>query len=176
MFFSLTTDKALSLLDNATLIFEETVIPKNSPSASHSPYLPEYEWLFVFERKLARFLDPWLKKRRSELIGSSGLLSEALSNAYCHGHKRDPSRPISVNVYKGTRGIMLQISDTGDGFNANSIMSKFLENKNYYYNAGNGTKSMYASEVFGIFYSNNGKTFHLIYFFNEDIKTFSMTS
>ena len=168
MFLNITFDKALALTGEAKLIFEEIVVPENRPQASHCPYLPGYGWLFLLERQLARFLDPWIKKYRPELIGSSGIISEALSNAYCHGHKRDPSLPITVKVYQGEHGIMLQIKDTGDGFNIDAIVSDFRANKNYFYNAGNGIKSMFDSKVFGLFYGDRGTSFHLVYMFDED--------
>ncbi len=167
MFLNLTSDTSLALISEAKLVFDETIIPKTCPCASHSPYLPEYDWLFLFERKLARFLDTWMKEHRPELIGSSGIISEALSNAYCHGHKRDTSLPITVKVYQGKRGIMLQIQDAGNGFNSDTIVSKFLDNKNYFYNAGNGIKSMFDSKVFGLFYGNSGTSFHLVYMFDN---------
>lgn len=166
---NLTFDTTLALIGEKKLVFDEIVVPETCPCASHSPYLPEYDWLFLLERKLARFLDPWMKKHRPELIGSGGMVSEALSNAYCHGHKRDPSLPITIKVYQGEHGIMLQIKDTGNGFNIDTIVSKFQDNKNYFYNAGNGIKSMFDSKVFGLFYGNYGASFHLVYMFDESL-------
>ncbi len=168
MFLSLTPDTALVLLSEVKLVFDETITPRTCPCASHSPYLPEYGWLFLFERKLARFLDPWMKEYRSELIGSGGIVSEALSNAYCHGHKRNPTLPITIQVYQGKHGIMLQIKDTGNGFNIDTMVSKFLDNKNYFYNAGNGIKRMFNSKTFGIFYGDCGTSFHLIFMFDNN--------
>ncbi|MCK4508248.1 MAG: ATP-binding protein [Desulfuromonadales bacterium] len=169
MFLELTFDAALELLNKTELVFDETIVPKTCPRASHCPYLPEYDWLFLFERKLARFLDPWMKEHRPELIGSSGIVSEALSNAYCHGHKRDPSLPISVKVYQGEHGVMVQITDTGKGFNIDTMVSNFLVKKNYFHNAGNGIKRMFSSKVFGLFYAGRGTSFHLVYMFDEKL-------
>jgi len=167
MFLNLTYDTTLALISEAKLVFDEIIVPKTCPCASHSPYLPEYDWLFLLERKLARFLDPWMKEHRPELIGSSGIISEALSNAYCHGHKRDSSLPITIKIYQGEHGIMLQIKDTGEGFNIKNMVSKFLSNKNYFYNAGNGIKSMFNSKVFGFFYEDRGSSFHLVFMFDD---------
>ncbi|SEA75282.1 hypothetical protein SAMN05660420_03071 [Desulfuromusa kysingii] len=170
MFLSLTFAQALSTLgEEPQLIFDETIVPKTAPCASHSCYLPEYDWLFLLERKLARFLDPWLKKHRKQLIGSSGLISEALSNAYCHGHKRQAKLPIGVNIYQGNQGILLRIYDTGKGFDYGEMLAKYLNKKNYFYNAGNGMKSMYETDIFGVFYDDNGSSFHLLYLFDESL-------
>lgn len=173
MFVNLTYETSLALIGKAQLVFDEILVPKALPCTSHSPYHPEYDWLFLFERKLARFLDPWMKEHRPELIGSSGIVSEALSNAYCHGHKRDSSLPITVKVYQGEDGLMLQIKDTGNGFNIDAMVSKFLDNKNYFYNAGNGIKSMFNSKVFGLFYGDRGTSFHLVYIFDESPMDYS---
>ncbi|PLY01969.1 MAG: hypothetical protein C0622_06205 [Desulfuromonas sp.] len=168
MFLSLTCPEALQEIADAKLIFDEIFVPKECPPASHSPYLPEYEWLFITERKLARFLDPWLKSYRPELIGSGGMISEALSNAYCHAHKRNARLPIQVTIYEGKAGLLLKIKDAGEGFDIDGMVSKFLSNKNYFYNAGNGTKCMFETKNFGIFYAENGTAFHLMYLFDAE--------
>ncbi len=67
-----------------------------------------YGWLFWYERKLARFLEPWLKEFRQEIIGEKGIICEALSNAYCHGHRKDPAKVIKVNVLMGEHGLIIQ--------------------------------------------------------------------
>ena len=167
MFLNLDSQQALTLIGDAERIFAETIVPKNFPHASHSPYLPGYDWLFLFERKLARFLDPWLKEYRNQLIGGGGLISEALSNAYCHAHKRCPVIPINVQVYLGRYGILLEINDQGKGFDSEAMVRNCLAKRNYFHNAGNGIKSMLLSETFGFFYTGNGTAYHLLYMFEE---------
>ena len=65
------------------------VIPRDFPDCPNSCYQPEYDWLFQYERQIAAFLAPWLRAYRYELIGEKGILCEALSNAFSHGHRKD---------------------------------------------------------------------------------------
>ena len=169
MLISITLDEALKTVERPELVKKDVVIPGRFSSASHSPYRPGYDWLFVYERKLARFLEPWLKQFRYELIGEKGILCEALSNAYYHGHAKDPMLPIEVRVYVGARGLIVRIEDSGNGFSVKSIYEKYEKGKAYFYTAGNGMRSMITSKNFGVFYDKKGSAFHLLYLFNEDL-------
>ena len=165
MLIDMRPDEALDMIENAASVFEHKVVPRNGPRAGHSPYLPEYDWMFLFERKLMKFLDRRIEEHRRELVGPSGLLSEALSNSYCHGNRRDPDLPIYINVFKGDKGLLIKIEDSGDGFNYEETLSKLERGGNYYKLSGNGTKRMMASENFAVFYGESGRTFYLLYLF-----------
>ncbi|MFO8057978.1 MAG: ATP-binding protein [bacterium] len=165
MLVEMNLNKALEALEGPEIIFEKTVVPREEPAPGHCPYLPEYDWMFLFERNLARKLDKWLEEHRRELVGASGLLSEALSNAYCHGNRRDPAKPIHISVLKSHKGLLVRIKDAGAGFNFPETFHKLQKGGNYYKLAGNGIKRMISSEVFAVFYTEGGRSFNLLYLF-----------
>ena len=48
-------------------------------------------------------------------------LEEAVTNAHRHGHGGDPHRPISVEFSRNVDDLILEVADTGDGFDPGSI-------------------------------------------------------
>lgn len=159
--------KAVELIDSARHLYKETIVPAEFPESMHSPYQPEYDWLFIYERRIAAVLKTWLRSHRYDLIGEKGLLCEALSNAFCHGHRKDPHKPIMVRAVVGNQGLVVRIRDCGPGFDVADIYARYKKNKTYYVTAGNGLRRMAESTDFGIFYDTTGNSFHLIYFFPE---------
>jgi len=57
-----------------------------------------------------------LGSRYTGLTGEMGLIYIALSNAFCHGHHKDPLKPITVIVLLGAKGLIIRVSDCGKGF------------------------------------------------------------
>ncbi len=171
MWLNLSIDKALDVIDTPTVLLRERIVPAQCPPVSHSPYRAGYDWLFKYEREIARALSPWTERRRWELIGNKGILCEALSNAYYHGHGKDGNKPIDVIIHKGNKGLIVQIEDQGLGFNVNAIYERYNKKKLYYNLAGNGIRLMIRSEIFGVFYNQRGTTFHLIYLFDENLES-----
>lgn len=161
--------QALRLIDAPRLAREDNVVPARFPEHADSPYQPEYGWLFVYERQIAAFLEEWLRPFRYELIGEKGILCEALSNAFCHGHQKDPQKPITVRVWLGNQGLIVQVQDCGPGFDVQGIYQRFINNRNYYSTAGNGLRLMAQSRRFGVFYDPTGRRFHLLYFFADNL-------
>lgn len=173
MLLDITIDSALKRIEQPRLILEENVVPKSFSPVPHSPYRPGYDWLFTYERRLARLLEPWLKKFRLDLIGDRGVLSEALSNAYCHGHRKDPALPIAIRIYLGKAGLVIQMTDRGKGFNIRRVMRNYQKAKGYFHQAGNGFKLMATSRVFGVFYNRLGNEFNCLYLFSKTFDTLS---
>jgi len=167
MLLDCSLEDVLKKLEDPELILNETLIPADAPEVHHSPYRNGYDWLFWYERKLAGFLEPWLKEYRYDLIGEKGILCEALSNSFCHGHNRESKLPISIKVYLGQRGVLVQIKDSGNGFAVDKIKKNFRFGKPYFHLAGNGLRRMARSAHFGIFYCSKGNTFHLVYYFDS---------
>ncbi len=161
--------QALRLIDSPRLVREDTVVPEQFPEHADSPYQPEYGWLFLYERRIASFLEAWLRPFRYELIGGKGLLCEALSNAFCHGHTKDPRKPITLRVWVGNLGLIVQIQDCGPGFDVQGVYQRFIANRDYYSTAGNGLRLMAHSQRFGVFYDPTGRRFHLLYFFSDSL-------
>ncbi len=176
MLLELELDRALIIIKNSRIVRKDTVIPMDFPPVSHTPYRPGYDWLFTYERELARFLETWLKDFRHELIGEKGILSEALSNAFCHGNQRDALIPIEISVYQGDLGIIVKIEDSGEGFNVNELRKKFERGKDYFHLAGNGFRRMMFSDNLGVFYNLSGNAFHLLYLFHGNIASLAVGS
>ena len=170
MLLSIEFQEALSFIQSARLVRRDAVVPAKFPECADSTYRAGYDWLFHYERDIAGFLAPWLKPYRYELIGEKGLLCEALSNAFSHGHGKDPQKMITVDVFVGEFGLLVRMEDSGKGFNVQNVYQSYLKNKIYYHTAGNGIHLMASSHRFGIFYCAVGATFHLLYAFDHDLE------
>ena len=48
-------------------------------------------------------------------------LEEAVTNAHRHGHGGDPDRPISIAFSRHGDDLILEVADTGDGFDPGSV-------------------------------------------------------
>ena len=168
MLLSIKFQEALSFIQSASRVRRDTVVPAKFPACVDSTYRSGYDWLYQYERDIAGFLAPWLKPYRYELIGEKGILCEALSNAFSHGHGKDPNKTINVEVFVGQRGLLVRMEDSGKGFNVDHVYQSYLKKKIYYHTAGNGIHLMASSSRFGIFYSAVGATFHLLYAFDHD--------
>jgi len=166
MLIKLSIYEGLTQISRPELILDETVIPSRCTPNPNSPYKANYEWLFEYERKLCRFLKPWMSHLRYELIGDKGVLCEALSNAFSHAHGKDPDKLITVRVYKGEQGLLIRIKDCGNGFDVQFVIKQYAKGKTYYHTAGNGLHNMVISP-FDIFYTDNGAAFNLLYLFDK---------
>lgn len=171
MLLSITEKEALELIRSPRIIHEECLVPADSPPCPNSPYRHGYDWLYRYERQIAAILEPWLKKQRYDLIGEKGILCEALSNAFFHGHGKDAQMCIQVSIYQGGHGLLVRIADSGKGFDIANVYRRYLHRRLYYTSAGNGIRLMVNSQSFGIFYSPSGSTFYLLYLFSGDLKT-----
>ncbi|MEJ2153819.1 MAG: ATP-binding protein [Desulfobacteraceae bacterium] len=169
MLLSINFQQAQDFIQSPRLIRRDRVVPAEFPECVNSTYRPGYDWLYQYERDIAGFLSPWLKPYRYDLIGEKGILCEALSNAFSHGHGKDPRKIITVEVYRGERGLLVRVEDSGKGFNVDRVYQSYLKKKVYYHTAGNGIHLMASSRRFGIFYSAVGATFHLLYAFDKDL-------
>ncbi len=166
MLLDITPAEALQLVDSPRQMLKDRVVPAEIPHCPDSPYQSGYNWLFSYERRIAAFLEQWLKPYRYELIGEKGILCEALSNAFCHGHDKDPCKPIIVRVLVGGRGLIVQIKDCGPGFDVRAVYQSYYTRKIYYSTAGNGLRLMAGSSSFGVFHDSTGTISHILYFFN----------
>ena len=167
MLLTATPSEALQWIQTPRQIFKERVVPAEFPHSPDSPYQPEYDWLFIYERRIAAFLETWLKPFRYELIGEKGILCEALSNAFCHGHDKDPDKPIVVRVVLGDRGLIIQVKDTGSGFDAPTVYRRFRNQKKYYWTAGNGIRHMAVSPHFGVMHDPTGTVCLILHLFGN---------
>ncbi len=64
----------------------------------------------------------FVKGLSQELVFAIRLaLEEAVTNAHRHGHGGDPDRPISVEFSQNGDDLILEVADTGNGFDPGSI-------------------------------------------------------
>lgn len=172
MLLNTSFSRVLEKFDHVKLVRQDMIIPSQWPPVSNSPYRHGYDWLFGYERQLAKFLEPWLKGFRYELIGEHGIICEALSNAFCHGNRKDAALGIEVGVFLASQGILLRIKDHGNGFDVKKTVNDFSSGNHYYHLAGNGLRLMMHSQKFGVFFNERGTAFHLLYTFDEDLSLF----
>lgn len=165
MLLDLTAERALQLIGPSEVLMDEDIVPARYPTAPNSPYRRGYDWLYHVERKLIRLLKPWLGDHRLVLLGEHGLLSEGLSNAFCHGHGRNPQSPIHLTIRLGEEGILVEIRDTGHGFDVRRTLKRFHAGKAYFSVAGNGIQRMAESQGFGVFFNTHGNAFYLMHLF-----------
>ena len=170
MLLELTADEARQLIGCSKILLEEDLIPARFPVAPNSPYRHGYDWLYLAERKLNGHLKPWLADHRLGLIGEHGLLSEGLSNAFCHGHGRDPHMPIRIVIRVGDKGVLVEIRDKGAGFMVKQTLQRFHAGKAYYSVAGNGILHMAESSDFGAFFNADGNIFYMIHLFDNGLE------
>jgi hypothetical protein len=173
MLLTLGPDQALELIESPELMREDQVIPGHFRPVPGSPYGPGYDWIYRYEGKLARFLEPLLQYHQSELTGEKGLLYQALSNAFCHAHHKDRLKPITVSVLLGEKGLIVRVSDCGKGFNVPRVYKHCMHKKRYLTSVGNGIRFMAASPHFGVFYNQKGTQINLLYLFKNGLGTLS---
>ncbi|MFH1637415.1 MAG: hypothetical protein ABIB71_03250 [Candidatus Woesearchaeota archaeon] len=114
---------------------------------------PNYE-ILPEEKDLLKNSDIWKQflkdKYRTTLDGIIGILNKkgvfgikdhtpglmclALENALCHGNQNNPELPVTLKAFKGKKGMVVRIRDSGIGFDYKSKIKsvKNLANKAYY--------------------------------------------
>jgi hypothetical protein len=160
-----TLPEALARIGGGEVLLDDVVVPAECVPCADAPYRLEYAWMFHAERRVARTLDPWLVAHRGELVGPGGVLSEALANAYRHGHGRDPRLPIRILVTRGARGLLVRIEDRGPGFDVAGTLHRFRAGKPYFDVAGGGLRALAGTTRFGVFWSDGGRAVHLLHEF-----------
>jgi hypothetical protein len=181
MILSTPPEALLDSLVNPREVYARSVVPGRLPHPCHNPYRPGYEWLFVYERQLAKVLRPWMRAFRHPLIGDGGLigegglLCEALSNAFYYGHSKDPQMALDIRVWVGETGLVVGVQDQGPGFDVAGVMRQFQKGEVYFHTAGNGLRAMAASRRFAVTYNARGSCWYLLYRHDEDYTAFTNT-
>lgn len=138
------------------------ILPIAVPTPSQCPYPKSYGWLYVYERQVKALLrQAWGRTApdRLALFGHDGVLSEALSNAFVHGHHRDPRRPIYVTGIVGVHGLAFAVSDEGQGFDFRRCLALAEKRGGYYRQAGNGLKAFIQHPTARCFWEDQGRRF-----------------
>ncbi len=173
MLLNLDVDQASDFIESPEVILEDQVIPGHFRPCPDSPYGRGYDWLYRYELKIATFLVPKLKTSPEDLIGEKSILHQALRNAFCHAHRRDPLLPISIQVLLGSQGLIIRVNDCGKGFNVQKVYKHYRKKRRYLSSVGNGIRLMAASSRYGAFYNQKGTAFHLLYPFKKKLDELS---
>ena len=141
--------------------WEDQVIPRRVEMVQNPRYSPRYAWMFSYERGLRDriFRELGRKNRKIErlLFGAGGIVSEGLSNAFVHGHRRDIDRPIIVRCALSSEQLVITITDSGPGFDHEETLRKHRQGKNYYHIGGNGLNSFIENQQVEASYSDRGR-------------------
>lgn len=167
MFVATDFESALSLIQAESIFLDWSLVPADFPFVADSHYRAGYDWLFMAEKKVMQQSPHWMRALRFEFIGDRGVLSEALSNAFCHAHHRQERLPIHIQGRLGAGGIMFSVRDQGQGFDVQSLLNKARAGKKYFQIAGNGLVRMASSQNFNVFYDLNGTRCNMYHLLNK---------
>lgn len=151
-------------------VFEEKIVPAEVELLPHNRYAEIYGWMYALEKRLKYRIQDVLGNRlnydqEKVLFGPGGAVSEAFSNAFVHGHKKNALLPLSLWMAVSSKGIGLVIKDSGEGFSFEAILADFTQGKNFFHIAGNGFSSLALSSAVKASYSEEGTSFSLLYLF-----------
>lgn len=169
MLLNLTVSEAIDFLESPEIIREDQIVPGHFRPCPDSPYGAGFDWLHRYEHSIAEFLKSILKMHPCDLIGEKSLLHEALSNAFCHAHHRNPLKPISVRFMLGDKGFIIRVVDCGKGFNVQKIYKQYRKKRRYLTSVGDGIRLMAASHRYGTFYNAKGTAFYLLHPFEKKL-------
>jgi hypothetical protein len=140
----------------------DEVVPGDVPPISDHRYTPSYAWMYSYEKRLKHRIEEALGRSigrlEAAMFGADGALSEVLSNAFVHGHRRDPSRPIVISVTVGEGGIVARVQDQGPGFEIERIVGAANDGGTYFRFAGNGLRTLLQREEITAYFSDNGRS------------------
>jgi signal transduction histidine kinase len=122
--------------------------------------------MFSYEKTLKYRLEEVIGTPLGEverlLFGADGVLSETLSNAFVHGHRRDTSLGIEVAVGIVENGLRLSVRDQGPGFDVESALERLESGRAYFRIAGNGMRCLLERPEVFVAWSNEGREVHLL--------------
>ncbi len=143
----------------------DEVVPDLVELFADHHYAPNYAWMYAYEKRLKYRIEEVLGQPLGGLerilFGPDGVLSEAISNAFVHGHHRDPSRPIRVGCRVGTRGLLFSIGDQGKGFDVTKVLTALGRGGAYFHVAGNGLQTFDKTPGVVVSFADGGRTQHI---------------
>jgi hypothetical protein len=84
-------------------------------------------------------------------------LKKGIGNAYKWGNHKDPAKRITVETVATRTGLLVTISDQGEGFDVPGIVGQFRSGKRYFTHSGSGLKHFDRARSL-ISYTNGGRT------------------
>lgn len=144
----------------------DEVVPNGVEPLPHGSYSPVYAWMFAYEKRLRSRIEKALGRRlgslERRLFGPDGAFSEGLSNAFLHGHRRNPSLPIRVSCTVGRTGLSFAIRDGGPGFDASGALEALEKGASYFHMAGNGLRCFVEASEIVASHIDGGRTLCLL--------------
>jgi Histidine kinase-like ATPase domain len=154
-------DRIGPVLDSWT----DEVTPGEVELLPNHRYSPRYAWMFSYEKQVRYRLQGVLNRQLGELerrlFGPDGALSEALSNAFVHGHLRDAERTIRVSCTVSEKAVLVSIEDEGTGFNVPEMLCRMKQRRNYYRVAGNGLRALDELPGVVVIFDRGGRRVHI---------------
>lgn len=165
---NLTRDTITRRLHPVISTFEEEVTPQLVELLPNNQYTTDYAWMYSFEKKLKYRIQGLLRRKlvpRQEriLFGAGGVVSEAISNAFVHGHKKDRYMPIRVWATVSKKGLGFSIVDKGTGFDIAEVQQTYSNGRQFFNIAGNGFSLFHQSSDFTVCYQMYGKELCILY-------------
>jgi hypothetical protein len=151
----------------------DSVVPAGVEVVADSPYAAGYAWMYAYERgvrrRVARALGrPLGAVWERRLFGADGVVSEGLSNAFLHGHRRDGSLPIQVCWAVSRKGLAALIADGGPGFDVTRCVGSLRGGRAYFHVAGNGLRTFARSREVVVSFARGGRELHAFALFVHD--------
>jgi hypothetical protein len=147
--------------------WQEEVVPNQVTLLPHNRYAPAYAWMFSYEKRLKYRIEELLGQRLREaeprLFGADGVLSEALSNAFVHGHGRDPDVPILVATAVGRGGLAFSVRDRGPGFDVGPVLARLRSGGGHFRLAGNGLRTLDTTAGVRACFADGGRVLELAF-------------
>ena len=166
-----TCETLLRSLGAVTAQWTDAVAPASVELLDNHRYSPRYAWMYSYEKRLKyrieEVLDRPLGELEKDLFGADGVLSEALSNAFVHGHRRDQHKVIEVTCHVGEHGLLFSIRDQGEGFDAGRAMSLLKRGGTYFHMAGNGLRALAEKPGVVASYESRGTVLHIMVAFDQ---------
>lgn len=148
--------------------FEDEVVPQLVELLPDNRYTLDYAWMYSFEKQLKyriqRLLGRKLTVRQAKILfGPGGVVSEAISNAFVHGHKKSRFIPIRVWATVSKMGLGFSITDKGPGFDIAEVQQTYSNGKRFFNIAGNGFSLFHQSRDFSVCYQTRGTELCIFY-------------
>jgi anti-sigma regulatory factor (Ser/Thr protein kinase) len=143
----------------------DAVLPRSVELLPHNRYAPAYAWMFSYEKRLKYRVEELAGRRLGPaeplLFGPDGALSEALSNAFVHGHRRDLDLAIEVAVALGRCAVALSVRDRGPGFDVAATLERLARGAGHFAIAGNGLRTLSRRDEVIASFGDGGRSLHL---------------
>jgi anti-sigma regulatory factor (Ser/Thr protein kinase) len=161
-----TLEQMLEEIKSAELFREDRIVPsqlEGTKTRAHARFLENstyaHEVLLPISKAEEEFDDeptPW--PTRLYLA-----IHAAIENAMMRGNGDDISLPIFIKYFVGQEGIVVQIKDSGPGFDFEAIQQKYLSRSPFAQGGGIGFRSYNGIPNLSVSFENGGNTINLMY-------------